>query len=98
MDREAFEKWFLELYVKRGFVSSKAELEEAWQAAKADSDGQWISVSECMPERIGAYLVYGDSVIAWAFYNSNNVWCLGIGEPFEITHWIPLPKAPETKP
>jgi hypothetical protein len=28
-----FEEWFKALYVKRGFVSSKDELREAWEAA-----------------------------------------------------------------
>lgn len=29
-----FDEWFVALYVKRGFVSSKAELQEAWEASR----------------------------------------------------------------
>jgi hypothetical protein len=34
-EREAFEAWFKRLYIQRGFVSSKKELEEAFQAGRA---------------------------------------------------------------
>jgi hypothetical protein len=34
-----FEEWFTALYVKRGFVSSKDELREAWEeATKAERE------------------------------------------------------------
>jgi len=59
---EKFEEWFLAHYIKRGFVSSKAELKEVWLAA-LDAPVRvpaWISVSEF------DYNVSHTRIIAWA--------------------------------
>lgn len=62
------------------------------------SQRQWIPVSERLPDHVGAYLVAGFAVIAWAFYSSDKVFRSAMGEvPFEITHWMPLPTLPVAK-
>ena len=73
-----------------------------WQAAKAQAVPQWISVSERLPENEGTYFCLG--------YNGTPFVCLFRTTKYEgkiwlrstgtkridgITHWMPVPTAPE---
>lgn len=66
--------------------------------------GEWISVSERLPEVGGRYLVVTDSssdpfvdAATW----SRGVWWSGMSPAeewgMEITHWMPLPEFPKVK-
>lgn len=55
---------------------------------------RWISVEERLPEKAGAYVVYGVGRIAFAtFYPSIQMWVSNVDAG--ITHWMPLPEPPE---
>ena len=63
--------------------------------------GKWISVSERMPEKGQAVLVYrpkahegGDSDVRVAVYGRHN-FEHGFGCYWEPSHWMPLPAAPQ---
>lgn len=63
--------------------------------------GKWITVSERMPEKGQAVLVYrpkahegGDSDVRVAVYGRHN-FEHGFGCYWEPTHWMPLPAAPQ---
>ena len=66
---------------------------------------EWISVDERLPNKYGKYLTYGkpnySSYVDILYYNPNrSVWYLfdnewGDCEVDDVTHWMPLPKAPK---
>ena len=60
--------------------------------------GEWISVDDRMPEKMGEVLVvlYGRVCIAW--YHGNGQFETGSGlicYAEEVTHWMPLPEPPK---
>lgn len=66
------------------------------QIKYATGDSMWISVEDRLPETIGDYIVFGDGMIAWSFFNSSKKWVAsGHNHFYEgITHWQPLPQPP----
>ncbi|WP_180104754.1 DUF551 domain-containing protein [Acinetobacter sp. YH12108] len=65
----------------------------AWQAAKARAVPEWISVKDNLPpENI---LVLGMSQTRSNIFNIYNVMALDEFEEAEVTHWMPLPDAPQ---
>ena len=76
--------------------------EYLWQAAKATpSVPQWIPVSE-PPKEAGRYWCYveyqtclGLSHYQWNCSWDGKEWWCGDGLIGEVTHWMPLPAAPE---
>lgn len=60
--------------------------------------GEWISVKDMLPEkhtRVLCYFKYepeSPNVIVENYYYSNGHW---LSEGSHVTHWMPLPKAPE---
>ena len=52
----------------------------------------WISVEERLPENEGRYLAifYEEMIIDFGYYRPSVGWC-----EQGITHWMPLPKAPD---
>ena len=89
-------EYYISLFEKR-FGETKAE-------------GEWISVKERLPETydeygIGEYVLATDGVVTTrAFYGypgDHDEWFINPGEQWEatfdrpVTHWMPLPKAPE---
>ena len=70
-----------------------------WRAA--DQQSQWIPVEERLPNENGKT---GQSISVWATnglmscemrYNfDTKKWTDMWGDPFDVTHWMPLPEAP----
>jgi len=60
---------------------------------------KWKRLSEQKPDKLSDVLVYGGKdthpYIAWAFYNSDGKFATHDGIDKNITHWMPLPDAPQ---
>jgi hypothetical protein len=58
--------------------------------------GEWIKVSERLPDRNGRYLTHclidGQSLVCILYYNR-----IGGFSESTITHWQPLPQPPEAE-
>ena len=73
-----------------------------WQAAKASAVPEWISVEDKLPSddigRVLAWVVEQNSLgkcgFAWNCSHSNGVFSDKF-ETFQVTHWMPLPDAPQ---
>ena len=76
----------------------------------APTIGEWISVEDKPPERVGCYQVYRPNF--WGEYGGQNCVCYWDGKywcdayegagadgfelpPGDISHWMPLPEPPE---
>ena len=66
---------------------------EAWQAAKAQAVPEWISVNDKLPP--ANILVLGMSQTRSNIFNIYNVMALDEFEEADVTHWTPLPDAPQ---
>lgn len=80
------------------FVGDKAETQvnagwKAWQAAKAQAVPKWISVKDNLPP--ANILVLGMSQTRSNIFNIYNVMVLDEFEEADVTHWMPLPDAPQ---
>ena len=64
-----------------------------WQAAKAQAVPEWISVKDKLPPP--NILVLGMSQTRSNIFNTYNVMDLDEFEEAEVTHWMPLPDAPQ---
>lgn len=64
-----------------------------WQAAKAQAVPEWISVNDNLPP--ANMLVLGMSQTRSNIFNVYNVMALDEFEEAEVTHWMPLPDAPQ---
>ena len=64
-----------------------------WQAAKAQAVPKWISVKDNLPP--ANILVLGMSQTRSNIFNVYNVMALDEFEEAEVTHWMPLPDAPQ---
>lgn len=64
-----------------------------WQAAKAEVVSGWISVKDKLPP--ANILVLGMSQTRSNIFNIYNVMALDEFEEAEVTHWMPLPEAPQ---
>ena len=64
---------------------------------------EWVSVNDRLPEEDGCYLVYivanfcpeNKQIITLYFSKLSNRFIYGSDEIFTVTHWMPLPEAPE---
>ena len=80
---------------------TKEDYEYVKKAVKHyNKHGKWIPVSEKLPERFEGVLLWcvsnKDAFIG--FKNGCGEWCIPgfeTGINFRITHWMPLPEAPE---
>lgn len=106
-EREAFECEFkqTDYYIAHGDLSTLMLCDdqyalddvqvsfEMWQAAKAQAVLEWISVKDKLPpENI---LVLGMSQTPRNIFNIYNVMALDEFEEADVTHWMPLPDAPQ---
>ena len=66
---------------------------EAWQAAKTQAVPKWISVKDNLPP--ANILVLGMSQTRSNIFNIYNVMALDEFEEADVTHWMPLPDAPQ---
>lgn len=65
----------------------------AWLKAKAQAVPQWISVKDGLPP--ANILVLGMSQTRSNIFNVYNVMDLDEFEEADVTHWMPLPDAPQ---
>jgi hypothetical protein len=67
---------------------------------QAEPASPWVAVSERLPESSGDTLIavtprpYDDAVSLTYFDVDGGEWCIAPG--FTVTHWMPLPPAPES--
>jgi len=66
---------------------------ELWQRVKAQSVPKWISVEEALPP--GNILVLAMAQTFSNVFNVYNVMALDEFQESDITHWMPLPDAPQ---
>ena len=66
---------------------------QVWQAAKAQAVPKWISVKDNLPP--ANILVLGMSQTRSNIFNIYNVMALDEFEEVDVTHWMPLPDAPQ---
>ena len=64
-----------------------------WQAAKTQAVPKWISVKDNLPP--ANILVLGMSQTRSNIFNIYNVMALDEFEEVDVTHWMPLPDAPQ---
>lgn len=64
-----------------------------WQAAKTQAVPKWISVNDNLPP--ANILVLGMSQTRSNIFNVYNVMALDEFEEVDVTHWMPLPDAPQ---
>lgn len=64
-----------------------------WQAAKAQAVPEWINVNDKLPP--ANILVLGMSQTPRNIFNIYNVMALDEFEEADVTHWMPLPDAPQ---
>ena len=80
-----------------GLELSAAVATELTEAGyRKQSEGEWISVEESLPERNGRYLTHcnieGQSLVCILHYSKVGGFCEGT-----ITHWMPFPEPPKMK-
>lgn len=107
-EREAFEKEMLDSGYVAGNISAFwdeknqnydiaiTELRMAWHAWKSAKDQavpKWISVKDNLPP--ANILVLGMSQTRSNIFNIYNVMALDEFEEADVTHWMPLPDAPQ---
>ena len=68
---------------------------------KKNSMDGWISVEDRLPEELGSYLVWCDSVTSKMYPNICSkvdvlYWGFGGWEDAKVKFWMPLPKSPNT--
>ena len=56
--------------------------------------GDWIPVTERLPETPDVVLAFSFGVIECAWYCSGSWRCIAMLRPYEPTHWMPLPEPP----
>lgn len=54
---------------------------------------KWIIVEERLPEKSGEYLIYPQDFYKTSFFNKE--FSVKVLYGIEVTHWMPLPAAPE---
>ena len=102
--REEFEKWFFENgFLKSATIGEKMLMLQAWKAAKARAARpQLIPVSERLPDEDGTYFCLGhDGTPFVCLFRTTKyegkIWLRSTGTRRidGITHWMPVPTAPE---
>ena len=92
--------WLRKQYVQLSTEENHTEIVDhandslrIWQAAKAQAVPKWISVEEALPpENI---LVLAIAQTFSNVFNVYNVMALDEFQESDITHWMPLPDAPQ---
>ena len=101
-EREAFKAWFKKEYLgidnlanqgDDGAMTRRDYAYVGWQAAKAQVVPELISVKDKLPP--ANMLVLGMSQTHSNIFNVYNVMALDEFKEFEVTHWMPLPDAPQ---
>ena len=101
-ERETFDKWY-GIKPKGWFEAIRYNTAwKAWKAAKAQAVPKWISVKDKLPSddtgRVLAWVVEQNSLgkcgFVWNCSHSNGVFSDKF-ETFQVTHWMPLPDAPQ---
>lgn len=85
---------------QRGFIERIADYLIAHGVTFADvpdtNVGKWIPVSERLPRCGERVLITEGHAVFEAYLSMSNIWVRhGIGWVEEVTHWMPLPKAPK---
>lgn len=67
------------------------------------SDKRWTSVKRKLPEveeDVLAWVIYedGNEHVTDTWLDSDGTWAMGSAKNFKVTHWMPLPKAPRSRP
>ncbi|GEM_PF-2427636 len=83
----------LELLVAKAMKLGELYERKKWQAAKAQAVPEWISVNDKLPP--ANILVLGMSQTPRNIFNIYNVMALDEFEEADVTHWMPLPDAPQ---
>ena len=111
-EREKFEKWLntLDKQTLVAMAAKQARIIEELQAATKAAVPQWIPVSERLPDYDDPILVVIDSKASpYTWDLSQNIYgddVFGLVDCYDveylardnvITHWMPLPAAPEVK-
>lgn len=101
-EREAFEKHASKFFIANEAFEDDGEnyvydevkfMWDCWLAAKAQAVPEWISVKDNLPpENI---LVLGMSQTRSNIFNFYDVMALDEFDEADITHWMPLPDAPQ---
>jgi len=75
------------------------DMEYAFKAgANFALQNQWISVEDELPEIDNEVLFLCEYGTFLGFFDSGNIWVAnGLGEVFDVTHWIPIPPLPEAR-
>lgn len=71
----------------------------------AELENPWISVKDKLPEENGRYLVYVENIANYHHLPQNTIladwffksWNFTGWEYNKVTHWMPLPKNPESE-
>jgi hypothetical protein len=92
-------------YMKDLLITVYGGGDDAVEAAKKIFTlGEWISVSERLPEKDKYVIVFteehGESGIHCAAADEDGVWYPAHGDGWmfpTVTHWMPLPEPPEVK-
>ena len=101
-EREVFDDWY-GIKPKGWFEAIRYNTAwKAWKAAKAKVVPKWISVKDKLPSddtgRVLAWVVEQNSLgkcgFVWNCSHSNGVFSDKF-ETFQVTHWMPLPDAPQ---
>lgn len=60
---------------------------------------RWVPVSERLPEKSGNYIILVDGITAYGKYDARYCewYIIRRTLPLYITHWMPLPPAPDKK-
>ena len=98
-EREAFDDWY---GIKPKGWFEAIRYNTAWKAWKAQAVPKWISVKDKLPSddtgRVLAWVVEQNSLgkcgFIWNCSHSNGVFSDNF-ETFQVTHWMPLPDAPQ---
>ena len=101
--REAFNAWIVKHPDSLDLTSYEKDIMfDAWKAAKAQAVPKWISVKDKLPSddigRVLAWVVEQNSLgkcgFVWNCSHANGVFSDKF-ETFQVTHWMPLPDAPQ---
>ncbi len=96
-EREKFEKWFIGLDDNLNINQFNKELMFiAWQAATKSAAPQWISVSKRLPFDGERVLIFDKGGTYGAIYTLQYYDDFILRHKY-VTHWMPLPAAPEVK-
>ena len=101
-EKEAFEKHASKFFTTNEAFENDGEnyvydevkfMWDCWLAAKAQAAPKWISAKDNLPP--ANILVLGMSQARSNIFNVYNVMALDEFEEADVTHWMPLPDAPQ---